>query len=58
MAPQAAAPALIKKVLAWGLGAGLLAWLLARTPIEQVMAALAQSGWSYPSPAPLAGPAH
>jgi hypothetical protein len=45
MAPQAAAPALIKKVLAWGLGAGLLAWLLARTPIEQVMAALARPSW-------------
>lgn len=41
----AAGPSLLKKVLAWGLGLGLLALLLSRTPIEQVQQALARPSW-------------
>jgi hypothetical protein len=33
-------------VLAWGLGLGLLVWLLHRTPMEQLMQALARPDWS------------
>jgi hypothetical protein len=36
---------LLKKSLAWGLGLSLLVWLLSRTPLEQVKAALARPDW-------------
>jgi hypothetical protein len=41
----AGSASLLKKGLAWGLGVGLLAWLLHRTPVEQVREALARPGW-------------
>lgn len=36
---------LLKKGLAWGLGLGLLAWLLSRTPMDQVKEAFARPSW-------------
>lgn len=36
---------LLKKSLAWGLGLGLLAWLLSRTPFGQVAEAFSRPGW-------------
>lgn len=35
----------LKKGLAWGVGLGLLAWLLSRTPFAQVADAFARPGW-------------
>lgn len=43
---QAASPSLLKKGLAWGLGLGLLAWLLSHTPFEQVLQALQRPDWT------------
>lgn len=37
---------LIKKALAWGLGLGLLAWLLSRTPFDQVAQAFQRPDWA------------
>lgn len=36
---------MLKKGLAWGVGLGLLAWLLSRTPMAQVAEALARPSW-------------
>lgn len=36
---------LLKKVLAWGLGLGLLAWLLSHTPFTQVAQAFTRPDW-------------
>jgi hypothetical protein len=48
-APKAQQPApagsLLKKGLAWGVGLGLMAWLLAHTPLDQVRPSLARPGW-------------
>ncbi|MGC4060623.1 MAG: lysylphosphatidylglycerol synthase transmembrane domain-containing protein [Aquabacterium sp.] len=44
-APPAGSASLLKKGLAWGLGLSLLAWLLHRTPIEQVREALMRPDW-------------
>lgn len=43
---QAASPSLLKKGLAWGLGLGLLVWLLSHTPVEQVWQALQRPQWT------------
>lgn len=36
----------MKKALAWGLGLGLLAWLLSRTPFDQVAQAIQRPDWA------------
>jgi uncharacterized membrane protein YbhN (UPF0104 family) len=35
-----------KKVIAWGVGLGLLGWLLSRTPVDQVLQALQRPAWT------------
>lgn len=45
-APSATSASWLKKGLAWALGLGLLAWLLARTPFAQVAEAFERPDWA------------